>query len=58
MSVVRRIVEGVNYVRNGKRKTWASKSLLRQDRYGANLGLIGLERIGYTVAKKAKEFKV
>jgi glyoxylate reductase len=56
MSTARRIVESVNFVKKGNWKTWGPKLLLGQDIYGATLGLIGLGRIGYAVAKRAKGF--
>ncbi|MCF6097121.1 D-glycerate dehydrogenase [Thermovorax subterraneus] len=56
MATARRIVEGDKFVRAGKWKTWGPMLLLGQDIYGATLGLIGLGRIGYAVAKRAKGF--
>lgn len=56
MSTARRIVESVNFVKKGNWKTWGPKLLMGQDIYGATLGLIGLGRIGYAVAKRAKGF--
>ncbi|MDK2877424.1 MAG: glyoxylate reductase [Thermoanaerobacteraceae bacterium] len=56
MSTARRIVEADKFVRAGKWKTWGPMLMLGQDVYGAKLGLIGLGRIGYAVAKRAKGF--
>ena len=56
MSAARRIVEGDNYTRDGKWKTWMPTLLLGPDVYGATLGIIGLGRIGQAVAKRAKGF--
>jgi len=56
MAGARRIVEGMDYVRAGKWKTWGPMLLLGQDVYGATLGIIGLGRIGEAVAKRAKGF--
>jgi len=52
----RRIVEGMDYVRAGKWKSWGPMLLLGQDVYGATLGIIGLGRIGAAVAKRARGF--
>ncbi len=56
MAAARRLVEGDKYVRKGKWMTWGPMLLLGRDVYGATLGLIGLGRIGYAVAKRAKGF--
>jgi len=56
MTAARRIVEGMDYVRAGKWKTWGPMLLLGRDVYGATLGIIGLGRIGAAVAKRATGF--
>lgn len=56
MAVARRVVEGVDYVRAGKWKTWGPRLLLGQDVHGATLGIIGFGRIGQAVARRAKGF--
>ncbi|HHW02634.1 MAG TPA: D-glycerate dehydrogenase [Thermoanaerobacterales bacterium] len=56
MATARRLVEADKYVRAGRWKTWGPMLMLGQDLYGATLGLIGLGRIGYAVAKRAKGF--
>ncbi|HEY63432.1 MAG TPA: D-glycerate dehydrogenase [Caldilineae bacterium] len=56
MAVARRVVEGVDYVRAGKWKTWGPRLLLGQDIHGATLGIIGFGRIGQAVARRAKGF--
>ncbi|RKL63626.1 D-glycerate dehydrogenase [Thermoanaerobacteraceae bacterium SP2] len=56
MASARRLVEADKYVRVGRWKTWGPMLMLGQDLYGATLGLIGLGRIGYAVAKRAKGF--
>jgi len=56
MSAARRVVEGQDYIRDGKWKTWGLTTLLGQDVYGATLGIIGLGRIGQAVAKRASGF--
>lgn len=56
LSAARRVVEGMDYVRAGKWKTWGLTLLLGQDVYGATLGIIGMGRIGQAVAKRARGF--
>jgi len=56
MSAARRVVEGDNYTRAGKWKTWGPSLLLGQDVHGATLGLIGFGRIGRSMAKRATGF--
>ncbi len=56
MAAARRVVEGDNYTRAGKWKTWGPSLLLGQDVYGATLGLIGFGRIGKGMAKRATGF--
>jgi glyoxylate reductase len=56
MSAARRVVEGMDYVRAGRWKTWGPMLLLGQDVYGATLGLLGLGRIGSAVARRARGF--
>jgi glyoxylate reductase len=57
-SVARRVVEAVQYVRDGKWKAWGPLLCLGHDLYGATLGLIGLGRIGGAVAKRASGFEM
>ncbi len=56
MAAARRIVEGVDYVRAGKWRTWGPTLLLGQDIAGATLGIVGFGRIGREVAKRARGF--
>ena len=56
MATARRIVEGADYVRAGKWKTWGPRLLTGQDVHGATLGIIGFGRIGQAVAKRAQGF--
>ena len=53
MAAGRRVVEGADYVRAGKWKTWGPRLLTGQDIHGATLGIIGFGRIGQAVAKRA-----
>ncbi|MGE5249983.1 MAG: 2-hydroxyacid dehydrogenase [Bacteroidota bacterium] len=56
MAAGRRIVEGVQYVRDGRWKTWGPSLLLGVDFKGATLGLVGFGRIGKAMARRAAGF--
>lgn len=56
LAMARRLVESVEYVRNGEWNTWYPLQLLGQDVHGGALGIIGLGRIGYAMAKRAQGF--
>jgi glyoxylate reductase len=56
MAAARRTVEGADYVRAGKWKTWEPTLLLGQDVHGATLGIVGFGRIGKEVAKRGRGF--
>lgn len=56
MSAARRIPESIEYVREGKWRTWGPLLLLGQEISGATLGIIGLGRIGKEVARRASGF--
>jgi len=52
----RRVVEGERFVRARKWKAWGPTLLLGRDIHGATLGLVGLGRIGSSVARRARGF--
>jgi glyoxylate reductase len=57
MATARRIVEADRYVRTGKWKVgWHPMMYQGRDIYGATLGIVGLGRIGSSIAKRAKGF--
>jgi len=56
MAAARRIVEGADYVRAGKWKTWGPMLLMGQDLHGATLGIVGFGRIGQAMARRAAGF--
>lgn len=56
MAIARRIVEAERFVKAGEWQTWEPTLLLGADLQGANLGIIGLGRIGQAVARRAKGF--
>lgn len=58
MSIARRIVEADKFTREGNFKGWEPMLFLGFDVHHATLGIIGLGRIGKTVAKRAKGFEM
>jgi glyoxylate reductase len=56
MSAARRVVEGVEYVRAGRWKTWGPMLLMGPDIHGATLGIVGIGRIGQAMARRARGF--
>ena len=55
-AAARRIVEGRDYVLEGKWHTWSPTMLLGQDLHEATLGIVGYGRIGKAVARRAEGF--
>ena len=58
LASARRIVEGVDYIRQGQWVTWHPTTLLGGDLSGATLGIIGLGRIGQAVVRRASGFNM
>ena len=58
MAVARRVVDGAQAVRNGEWKTWHPLHFLGPDVHGSTLGVIGLGRIGFEVAKRGRGFNM
>jgi len=56
MATARRLVESSEFLRKGEWKTWSPMLLTGQDVYGSTMGIIGLGRIGESLAKRAKGF--
>ncbi len=56
MASARRLMEGIDYVKAGKWRTWGPTLLMGQDVHGATLGLVGLGRVGKAVARRAAGF--
>ncbi|GKU83276.1 D-glycerate dehydrogenase [Niallia sp. NCCP-28] len=56
MSTARRLVEASDYLKNGEWQTWSPMQLTGQDIFGATIGIIGMGRIGASLAKRAKGF--
>jgi glyoxylate reductase len=58
MAAARRLVESADYLRQGQWKSWSPMLLTGQDIYGATLGIIGMGRIGESVARRATGFNM
>ncbi len=58
MAAARRVVEGADYARAGKWKTWGPMLLTGKDVHGATLGIVGFGRIGQGMAKRASGFNM
>jgi glyoxylate reductase len=56
MAAARRVVEGADYVRAGRWRTWGPMLLLGHDVHGATLGIVGMGRIGQSVTRRAAGF--
>ncbi|MEO7002299.1 MAG: D-glycerate dehydrogenase [Ktedonobacterales bacterium] len=56
MASARRLVEGVDYVRAGKWKTWGPLLLMGVDIHHSTLGIVGMGRIGAELVKRARGF--
>src|SRR5207244_5090493 len=54
IAAARRVVEGHQYTLAGKWKTWEPLGHLGQDLVGRTLGIIGMGRIGYALAKRCR----
>ena len=56
LAIARRLGEGERIVRAGRWGAWSPFAFLGRDVHHATLGIIGLGRIGFEVAKRAKGF--
>src|SRR5919202_7641 len=56
MAAARRVVEGYEYVREGRWQTWGPMLLLGPDVHHATLGVVGFGRIGREMAKRGRGF--
>jgi glyoxylate reductase len=54
IAAARRVVEGHAYSVSGKWKTWEPLGHLGQDLAGRTLGIVGMGRIGYAMAKRCR----
>jgi glyoxylate reductase len=58
LATARRIVEADRYTRSGAWQTWSPMLLTGPDVHHATLGIIGMGRIGYEVARRAHGFEM
>lgn len=58
MAAGRRIVEADTFTRAGRWQTWAPFLLAGRDIHHATLGIVGMGRIGYEVARRAHGFQM
>src|SRR5207248_4548308 len=56
LGIARRLAESDRFLREGRFKGWKADLLLGSDVYGRTLGIIGFERIGQAVARRARGF--
>ena len=54
IAAARRVVDGHQYGQSGQWKTWEPLGHLGQDLAGRTLGIIGMGRIGYAMAKRCR----
>ncbi|MGI6575952.1 MAG: 2-hydroxyacid dehydrogenase [bacterium] len=58
MGVARRVIEGDQVIRSGRKWEWAPTFLLGQDIHHKVLGIVGMGRIGQAVARRAQGFSM
>lgn len=58
MAAARRLVEGDRAVRAGQWRTWSPLYMAGQDVHHATLGIVGMGRIGYEMARRASGFQM
>jgi glyoxylate reductase len=56
LAAARRVVEGDDFVRQGKFKGWGANLMLGKELNGSTLGIVGLGRIGLATARRARGF--
>ncbi len=54
IAAARRVVEGHQYSLSGKWKTWEPLGHLGQDLFGRTVGIVGMGRIGYAMARRCR----
>ncbi len=54
IAAARRIVEGQDYIRDKKWKTWEPLGHIGADLLGRTIGIVGMGRIGYAMAKRCR----
>ncbi|WP_227938009.1 2-hydroxyacid dehydrogenase [Alkalihalobacillus deserti] len=58
MATGRRLIEGMDVIRDDQWKSWGPFFLTGQEIYGKTIGIIGMGKIGLGVAKRAKGFSM
>lgn len=58
LATARRIVEADRFLRAGKWQTWSPMLLTGPDVHHATLGIVGMGRIGFEVARRARGFQM
>lgn len=58
LATARRVVDADRYTRSGAWETWSPMLLTGQDVHHATLGIIGMGRIGFEVARRAHGFQM
>lgn len=58
LSAARRIIEADRYTRSGDWKTWSPMLLTGYDAHHATIGIVGMGRIGFEVARRARGFEM
>ena len=58
LATARRIVESERFLRAGQWQTWAPMLLVGPDVHHATLGIVGMGRIGYEMARRAHGFQM
>ena len=58
MATSRRLIEAADLVREGKWKSWSPLLLAGQDIHHKTIGIVGMGKIGETVAKRATGFEM
>jgi len=56
LTIARKLFEAENFLRQGKFKGWRPDLMLGMDLKGKTLGIVGMGRIGFAVAKRAFAF--
>ncbi|HZT41063.1 MAG TPA: D-glycerate dehydrogenase [Chthonomonadaceae bacterium] len=58
LATARRIVEADAYIRSGRWQTWSPMLLTGQEVHHATLGIVGMGRIGYEMARRGRGFEM
>ena len=56
LGAARRVIEGIDLVRNGTWQGWSPRQLIGREVWGSRLGILGMGRIGRAIAKRARGF--